>query len=431
MRLGRYFTLVICGIITVTACGALECAQTVTGTLLSVAGDSGSFVLKADDSAPKVVLVAKDAKVMRGQVGKDLRAVQLRDLAQGDRVVAVVSQDGSATSVKGFFGVVIGTAAGVSGDKLALQDGRSVTLRPEAQVVLGDGSVGKPSDIKPGMLVKCRVNPASTEAWTVFAALPDKKKTPAPPKAAPVAKPVAKQAAKADTKPVSALPEKSKILSVTYSAPSPLKVGDLLTVDVSGTPGGNATFEVKDLIKAAHMDEVSPGAYRAVLEIPKGKSVRSAALVARIAANGAISAPVQASRLVTVEPAIVAPNRPSATVQLVSMKPEPVAAVETKTETKPTPVKVILTNPPDGAKITRALLIRGIADPDAKVMVTVTYTNGLTGLLKLAGEVASQMVAVGKNGEFRMGPIALEGPLATQGLEFTIKAYYTDREDHG
>ncbi|MHB9037056.1 MAG: hypothetical protein ACYC64_10325, partial [Armatimonadota bacterium] len=48
-----------------------------------------------------------------------------------------------------------------------------------------------------------------------------------------------------------------------------------------------------------------------------------------------------------------------------------------------------------------------------------------------AGEVASQMVAVGKNGEFRMGPIALEGPLATQGLEFTIKAYYTDREDHG
>ena len=93
--------------------------------------------------------------------------------------------------------------------------------------------------------------------------------------------------------------------------------------------------------------------------------------------------------------------------------------------------KVTLTCPPDGAKIEKALLVRGVADPDSKVRVTVTYTNGLAGILKLAGLAASQDVAVGNDGKFRMGPLPLEGPLATKGLYFTVKAYYPDREDHG
>jgi hypothetical protein len=128
-------------------------------------------------------------------------------------------------------------------------------------------------------------------------------------------------------------------------------------------------------------------------------------------------------------------------VAVVTAKPSPVVVVPqvvvpivqptTPAPKETTAAKVILTNPPDGAKITRALLVRGTADPDSKVLVKVTYTNGLSGLLKLAGEVVSQSVAVGKNGEFRVGPIALEGPLATEGLKFTIKAYYPDREDHG
>jgi hypothetical protein len=445
MRLGFHFVVVI-SILTVIACGGAECARTVTGMLQSVSADFGSFVLITDDSTSNFV-IAKDAKVMRGQVGKDLRAVGLRDLSQGDHIVAVVNQDGTAVSVKSFFGVVIGTAAGVKGDKLSLADGRSVTLRPEAQVVLSDGSVGKPSDIKQGMLVKCRVNPTSSRAWTVFAALPDKK--------APAVKTTAAKAQKRPalvepvSKPKAAAPEKPKILSVTYSAPTPLKAGDLLTVDVSGTPGGVATFEVKNLVRATRMAEVSPGAYRAVFEIPGGKTVHGASLVARMVVGGVSCAPVQASRLVNVES--IAASRPAVSVQLVSMKPERVAVVTAKPSpvvvvpqvvvpivqpTTPAPkettaAKVILTNPPDGAKITRALLVRGTADPDSKVLVKVTYTNGLSGLLKLAGEVVSQSVAVGKNGEFRVGPIALEGPLATEGLKFTIKAYYPDREDHG
>ena len=63
--------------------------------------------------------------------------------------------------------------------------------------------------------------------------------------------------------------------------------------------------------------------------------------------------------------------------------------------------------------------------------MTVTYNNGKAGILKLAGLAASEDLAVGNDGTFRMGPLPLEGPLATKGLVFTIKAYYPDRKDHG
>ncbi|MEN6355657.1 MAG: hypothetical protein ABFD83_01085 [Armatimonadota bacterium] len=489
----RLTSVVICVIIALTAATCAQCARTVSGTLLSVAADSSAFVLDTGKYS-----LAKGAKVMRGQVGKDMRAVGLRDLAQGDHVVAVVNQNGSAASVKGLFGVMIGTAAGVKDNKLSFEDGRSVTVRPEAQVILGNGSIGKPSDIKRGMLIKCRVSPTSSQAWTLFAAMPDKKTAKSAPaakaaaakkqskpaqaktslspdpsakrggvQASPASKlwtgqgkpvsrggveivnPFSKQAVK-QTAPTELSKAKPKISSVTFSAPTPLRSGDLLTVDVSGTPGGRVRVEIKDLIKSVTLDEMKPGAYRGVVEIPADKSVKGAALVARLSVNGVVAAPVQASRLVSVEPIVpVLPPLPAKTalakneqVEIIpAMQPasapqvtvpvdQPKESVEAPAP-EPEPEKIVLTNPPDGASIKRALLIKGTAEPDAKVLVNVTYSNGLVGLLKLSGEVTSQMAAVDKDGEFKVGPIALEGPLATQGLEFTIKAYYPDRGDHG
>lgn len=476
---------IITAIITLAAQSAY-CAKNITGTLLSVAADSSAIVLNTGK-----LVIDKDAKVMRGQIGKELRSVTVRDLAQGDHVVAVVSQNGKATSVKGFFGVVIGVAEDLKGNQLIFNDKRSVTLADNAQVILGDGTIGKPANIKNGMLVKCRVNPSSAQAWTVFAAMPDKK--------APAVKPAAAKAPEAVTpiKPVqqvntapnpfkkapkdevstkpkptqaSAVPEpkkisestspadksksnkaqeKPKILSVTYSAPTPLVSGDILTVDMSGTSGGKATFEIKGLFKPMKLDEIKPGSYHASVEIPMGKSMRGEALIAKLTVDGVCAPAVQASRLVTVEAnpkdqpmvmqAIAKKNEPVEVVPPVEPTPAPQVVVpvdkpKPDLPKNPAPVSyanITLTNPPDGANITRAILVRGTAEPESNVLVNITYSNGLSGILKLSGQVASQMVAVGKDGKFRVGPIALEGPLATQGLEFTIKAYYPDRDDHG
>ena len=81
--------------------------------------------------------------------------------------------------------------------------------------------------------------------------------------------------------------------------------------------------------------------------------------------------------------------------------------------------------------IRHVILVEGSAEAGSTVRVVVTYSNGLAGLLKLSGDVASQDLAVGKNGRYKLGPIALDGPLATSGLKFTIKAFYPDRAEHG
>ena len=230
--------------------------------------------------------------------------------------------------------------------------------------------------------------------------------------------------------------QKPEIKSINYNAPALILPGDMITVDVTGTPRAAASFEVKGLIPETPLVEQSPGVYRASAKVPANKTVSNVPLVARLAVGSTKAIPIQASRLITVSRnARIAPKpQVILAVDKSSERSEP--KIEIKPEPKPaTPEPlvqnpIVLTNPPNGSKIQRAILVRGKADPDTRVIVTVTYANGMSGILKLSGQLASESIAVGKDGEFRMGPIALEGPMATPGLLFTIKAYYPDRNDH-
>lgn len=245
-------------------------------------------------------------------------------------------------------------------------------------------------------------------------------------------------AAKPAAKPKPAL----KINSVTFSAPVPLKPGDIITVDLAGTPGGKAAFSVKNFIPIVKMQELSPGSYHATVKVPKGRTARNAPLVGYLGYKDAQAAPVQAGRLVTLVdaeptrlPAVKPENAAQKPVPPAAPKPVEIAApVAPPAPAKPKPEavspKIVLTSPVDGEIARRAIVVMGTADPGSAVRVSVTYSNGLAGLLKLSGEVASQNMSAGRNGEFKMGPIALDGPLATDGLRFTIKAYYPDRADH-
>lgn len=231
------------------------------------------------------------------------------------------------------------------------------------------------------------------------------------------------------------------ISSVTFSAPSPVKAGDIITVDIGGTPAMRAAFAVKGLISMTHLKEMSAGSYHGTAVVPKGKLVRNAPLIGYLGVDGSHAAPVQASRLITSITSTIPPKLPAIKPEVhvkpiepvksppPAPKPEPIV----KTTPPPTPEaeKVKIVSPANGATIKQAILVDGTADPGATVKVLVTYTNEKTGMLKLSGEVASQELAVGKNGKYRLGPIALNGPLATSGLRFTIKAYYPDRADHG
>lgn len=238
-----------------------------------------------------------------------------------------------------------------------------------------------------------------------------------------------------------------KITSITFSAPSPLKAGDIITVDMVGTPGCNAAFAVKDFISVVKMKEMSQGSYRGTATAPKDKVVNNAPLIGYLGRYGVHAPPMQASRLITVagnKPTAPPPSESSkpATVtqpsKLPAVKPEPAPAPapkEVKSKPAATPAtaksgKIVLSGPADGSVVRNAIVVSGKADPGSSLRVEITYSNRLSGILRLAGWVTSQTITVDKNGDFKAGPMALDGPLATSGLIFSIKIYYADRADH-
>ena len=430
---------------------AFAAGQVVKGTLTFIAGDAGSIGVAVGNETI-IVKPAPAAKIFRGQVGKDMRIVELREFALGDSVEAFLNDKGLASSIKAYFGIIKGTFSKLQGNTLLLKDGRTVRLHPDARVSLTNGRSGGLTDLKKGDLLLCRLNPLDNQVWMVLVV------TLVDPSKPAVKLPTHPKAAVNTPAPAAEKIEKPVIKSVKYSCPTPVKTGDQITVELTGTPGGNASFEVKHLISAVSMKETSSGLYQAVTKIPDGKPIQNAALVGYLSVKDVKASPVQASALLSINatpvakidkiaeitkepepttaPLVKITPQPAETKPVVAVTPvaEPVAAapqVVITPEKKPEPLKITITTPANGTKIKRALQVLGKAEPESKIMVEITYSNGFSGILKLSGTVASQQLAVGKNGEFKLGPLLLEGPLATKGLEFTIKSYYPDQTDHG
>lgn len=76
------------------------------------------------------------------------------------------------------------------------------------------------------------------------------------------------------------------ISKVVVSPQRPLNIGDTLTVIATGTPGGQASFDVVGVRTGISMPEVSPGRYQGTLAIGQGLTANAAALIVRLARGG-------------------------------------------------------------------------------------------------------------------------------------------------
>ena len=419
-------------------CGQAFAARTVSGTVLS--SSAAKVLIRLENGDVVTAKAAPGATVTRGQLGKSPKKAKLSEFATGDRVVAVVDSKDTANSLKAFYAIAKGTIATVGKNKVTFKDGRSLKLHSGAPVVYSDGVVGEVKDLKPGLQLVCRVNPSTGEAWTVVANKPA-----STPKSVPKPAEVAVEPVKP------ALPEvKPVIESVSFKGPDSPKAKDWIRVDLKGTPGGRAICEVKGLIPRTVMNEVSPGEYRASIMVPGGKIVHNEPLIGHLTIAGVDAPVVQAGKLFSVDAALVAaapppveanpPTPPPAPEPVVvseiapvpvpeipapAPEPAPVPAVEPPKAKAP----VVLASPTPGAHIQSTLTVTGTAEPSSNIMIEVSYANGLEGLMKLAGSVSSQLIAADASGAFKFGPVALEGPLATNGLVFTVKAYYPEIPD--
>ncbi len=427
---------VVCAVMIVCAALCPVSADTVAGTLLSLSPDSRTLMIKDGLQTRKVTLNA-GTKVLRGQVGKTQAAVAVKELAPGDRVLAVTGADNSVTVVRASYAVIAGIVDRTVDRKIVLKQGKAIFLHKNAQIALASGKFGLMSDVKSGAFVICRLEPLSKECWTVVvsgsqstASAQTKTNTPKPQTAAIV------KAPSVPANPAVKFGSGPQINGVTIQASPSLSSGDVVIVELIGTPKGVAKAEIRGIAGPAALKETTPGVYKGAIPIRTTSVVRDAVVTGYLSLNGKPALPAQAKNRVNLNLPIKK-KLPSPVempkVDLTPPAPPPAPVIEPPKPVeppKPPEAKpIVLAVPLDFADVTDNVTVSGTANPGDKVLVQISYSNGRTGLLNIAGDVASQLVAVTEDGSFRFGPLPLSGILQTKGMQYNIVVRYTDHPE--
>jgi uncharacterized Zn-binding protein involved in type VI secretion len=206
---------------------------------------------------------------------------ELSDLRVGDALRVVLAKDGRVVEVHDFFKSATGAVAAVSPDAIVLGNGRVITGQRVSEISI-NGDPARIADIRLGDYVTVRSNPESGEIRQVIVTRQ------VPPTAAP----------STDV----------GIATFTISATRPLRAGESLDLEMHGTAGAQASFDIGDYVTGVAMREDAPGIYRARFVIPERFNVVQVPVFARlrVATNQAprLEAATRLSA-VTTPPAIV------------------------------------------------------------------------------------------------------------------------------
>jgi hypothetical protein len=179
------------------------------------------------------------------------------------------------------------------------------------------------------------------------------------------------------------------IKTVTDNADHVLQPGETLHVEMTGTPGGRATF-TSGTAQNVPLREVQPGRYVAEYTIRRGDDLADKPIAFHLVTPDGQKFE-QASRAV---------------VRVASGKPLP-----------PT-----ITSPDSNAAPSNPMVVRGRTTPNGRVQVRVSYRNKVLGVIALQGTAADTIVTADKNGLWETEPINLGGILGNRGVEYTITA---------
>ncbi|HTV73683.1 MAG TPA: stalk domain-containing protein [Candidatus Acidoferrales bacterium] len=186
-------------------------------------------------------------------------AATLADVHVGDALRAVLTRDGRVVEVHDFYKSTSGTIAAVSPSAFVLQNGRVITPSRSTTITLNTAPATL-DDLKVGDYVSVRSNPESGELREIIASRPSlQTKAPA---------------------------TTVTITAFSISATHPLRAGDSFTVQLVGTPGGTATFDVGDDVVGIPMHEQTPGTYVGQMTIPDRFNVLQIPVYGHLDVNG-------------------------------------------------------------------------------------------------------------------------------------------------
>jgi hypothetical protein len=222
----------------------------------------------------RTVAITSNARIeLQDVVARTSTPAALTDVHVGDAVSVIVLRDGRVDSVLVRYASRIGSIAAVSPSQFVLDTGFIVTPDKSTTISL-NAEPATFGDLKIGDAVVVRLNPDTNEKRQIIVSR-------AVPATAQPAGPVA-------------------IASFTIDAQRALRAGDAFNLELHGTPGGRATFDIGTYVTGLPMAEPRPGLYTAHYTIPPNVNFGQTTVYAHLSAGGVDAARAEAPTLLAV-----------------------------------------------------------------------------------------------------------------------------------
>jgi hypothetical protein len=253
--------------------------KVVEGTLLQVIAAPPTLVISVSGTGlAQAIPLGQTTAYARHAEGQPAQTATLQTAVAGDYAQVTLGADGAATLVDLTFGERAGTIAGIAENSVLLKDNTVLSLSPT--VVVRDAA-GQPlplTSLSAGTQVLLRYQPASRTVWEIRLT----------------------QATQPPTPPTAAAQPKILVVGILNRS-SILKGGDVLQVQLQGTPGGTARVRAPRLFESLDMAEVTPGLYQADFAIPEGTNERYVQLTGDLTVNQVQAPPTTTATRLTVD----------------------------------------------------------------------------------------------------------------------------------
>ena len=234
---------------------------TIEGTVFRVDAANQRLYVQRGNTIHTVIITQDTAITRVNAVSGQGGAVSLAEIRAGDQVTVTMDAQSRALLVRAQVREVTGRIDVISGRTLVLENGQVYTLLDDARIIVNGREVSR-SALQRGMEVTLRISPTTGQVLEVAAQ--------------GVAQPPPDQPST----------DQPRITSFTHNATRALRAGETLTVELRGTRGGQATFDIFNVASGIPMREVSSGVYRGTFTVRPGDNVANAAMFGHLRVGG-------------------------------------------------------------------------------------------------------------------------------------------------
>lgn len=278
------------------------------GTVVAVhlADDPPSVDIIANGVSYPITVPAHSKIQFRDTHGQITGEGELGQVQPGDNLVVTLDASGHLRSIADIFAGSSGTIASIAGNAMVLQDGHVVTADSRDVTIIIDGQPSTFDKLSAGDLVSVRSDPKTNKVRLIVALSPggwhaSATATPGP-----------------GQSPSGAV----HIDAVTDNASRPLRAGQSLHVRVDGTAGGQAQFDLGNVLTGNPMHEVQPGRYEGEYSIQVGTNLVDTPIVVHLTKGGLSAQTVGPDPLnIITTPPNVKSTAPDQSAQINSLRP--------------------------------------------------------------------------------------------------------------